>query len=103
MKKNMIFSLILVFSSIGSVLFGQSESLHPSKIKNAVYFDVSPRLDEMQVILPGKRKDDSGEKEVINRIGKRELHLRVRSVPLPALCRAVPETSLKACPTGPFH
>ena len=70
MKIMLTLSLLLLLTLNTSWLFGQDAPLHPTKTQTAVYFDISPPLCEMQLILPVKKEAD--ENEVPNKIGKKE-------------------------------
>jgi hypothetical protein len=71
-----IFFLLLTLISPG--LFAQNEILRPSRIEQAVYFDITPPLSEMPVVLPTRKEGEV--KEVPNKIGKKEF-LRLETAP----------------------
>lgn len=87
MKKFLRFSFIFFLSAAGPGLFAQNTPLHPTKIQQAVYFDATPALTDMPLILPLIKELNGTEpelKEVPNKIGKKEfLHLQSTPFNLP--------------------
>ncbi|MCX6303622.1 MAG: T9SS type A sorting domain-containing protein [Bacteroidetes bacterium] len=87
MKRILRFSHILFLSFIGTLVFGQGATIHPTRTQTAVYFDISPPLTDIPMIVPVMKETDGEgieEKEVPNKIGKKEfLHLKTTSFDLP--------------------
>ena len=52
--KKIIYALVLPFIFL-SATTAQEETMSPSRISGAAYFDVTPRLTDMPVVLPGER------------------------------------------------
>ena len=70
MTKKIIITLIGIIVWPGCVLFGQDALLHPTKIQQAVYFDISPPIRDVQPILTLKM--ETSDQEVPNKAGKRK-------------------------------
>ncbi len=68
MKTTILF--IFLITSFIQISFGQSEVLKP-QAGRAVYFDVTPPLSEMRLIIPKQKRPDEIE-EVPNKIGHKE-------------------------------
>ena len=70
MKKILTCCQIVWFSLTGSWICGQNQSLRPTSVQHAIYFDISPRLSDIQQVLPVK--EEEGVWEVPNFMGKKE-------------------------------
>jgi hypothetical protein len=70
MTKKIIITLLGIIVWPGCVLLGQDAPMHPTKIQQAVYFDISPPIRDVQPILTLKMK--TIDQEVPNKAGKRK-------------------------------
>jgi hypothetical protein len=75
MKKIFLLSMICWFITQTDLLSGQSTVFHPTFVRTAVYFDVTPPLRDMPLIHP-KRVKNGLEEEIPNRIGMKEFNNR---------------------------
>ena len=50
------FLLILMFTLLSGTLFSQKQQFSPTIVKKADYFDKTPPLRDMKIIMPGERK-----------------------------------------------
>ncbi len=84
MKQSLTLILLLIISSFDSLLFAQDAPVHPIVVQKPVYFDISPPIREVRGILTTKKEAGNGDKEIPNRIGKKEFpHLKSASFALP--------------------
>jgi len=80
MKNIYLLFLLLLSFLLRFSLVAQDAPMQPTKIQNAVYFDVSEPLCNMTVVLPAKKDPNELEKEVPNKIGKNEFS-NLKSIP----------------------
>ena len=87
MKNIIISGCVLYLFLYGFQLFAQDLPLHPTRIQQAVYFDVTPPLTDMPMVSPEKKAgegDEDSDKEVPNKIGKKAFfHLQTTTFDLP--------------------
>jgi len=66
MHKSTLILLFLVLFTFPILVSGQGKMYHPTAVRKAVYFDVSPPLRDMKIVMPAKKGETL--KEVPNKI-----------------------------------
>jgi len=80
--KQVILLLIFSLSLLPDLIIGQQTMFHPTAIKQAIYFDVTPPLRDMKLIPPKNKGAEY--KEIPNKIGMKEFnHLTTNPFTLP--------------------